>query len=1590
MSIPASTRRKYISNFLAIVLAVTGLQAIAISSAATASALTWTNVTSPTGRSTDWQHVRTNDDGSVIGVVSQGASQSNFGDLYLSRDSGASWTYTSQPTNNYYGLYRLAISGNGNIAIAADDSYIVKASYSGSAWSYSTRTWSDRGSGTNQRCAGYGPNFNSIAASTDGSKWVAGARDEGCVYTSDNSGADWSNTNTNISGTVLGSSISANGTTRVISTSNGNIYKKVESGWEAITSSGLPASTSWSSIACDLTCTKMAVLGPKIYTTSNSGANWGAGGSAERAYKDLSMSLDGSVLAVTDGGDVYISKDLGENWVGQGLVGGKTWTSVVVSGDGKKIYAAANDGTIRTANNLATQTITFNDPLDMTFGAADQAITATSSSGLTVTLASSTTSVCTIVSNSIRIVTAGTCTITANQAGDSLYAAAAQVANNVTISKASSSISASGITTFTYSGLPQGPSSSTVSGSAGAVTYSYVGVAPTSYSASATKPTNAGSYSVTATVATDTNYLSASSAPYTFTITQGGQTSALTVSSTIATYGSALSLTTTGGDGSGSISFLVDSGPCTVSGSTLFSTDAGTCMVTATKAASGNYLAASSPSTEITVNKATPTISLALPSSATTATYGTAVTITATISKPGRVTFKSGGTAITGCTSVSGSTTAICNWTPTAFNASTSLTADFAPLLSTKFENLTAAGSLTINVGKAELGITASSHTVAFGDAIPTVTPIYSGFVNGDTSSVVTAPICSTTYTTTTAVGSATSSCSGATATNYSFTYTSGVITITQGGQTNALTINSTSGTYGSILSLTTLGGNGGGSNSFLVNSGPCTVSGTTLTAAAVGTCMVTATKAANGNYLEASSVSTAITINPKGLTVSGLTGVNKEFDRSLTGTVTGTPTLVGVVGSDDVLLGGTPTFTFASANVGSGITVTALGYTLTGTTASNYTLTQPTVTANITAKAARVAATNTTVAFGAPVTSGVTATGLISPDAVSSASYTYTGTGTSTPPTAVGVYTVTPSNAVLSTGIIGNYTIAYDTATVTILAKYTITYNANGGQVSGGSTSSVDFVVGDNALSLPVPTRANYTFIGWHTLQTNGVLVTGAYTPTATAELWAHWVQNSLYGIGTNTKILTITTLSGVGNTYSASAGGGTIAIEYLADALPAGTVIDAYVLSDTSTATTLIGAGNDYVMSLVLAWVATDGTVPTTATGKAISMTITNSSIKRGSKIYSVIGTTTSLLGTAAADGSAIISITDDPQIIIAITKPDAPTGVSATSGGNASTTVSWTAPSDGGSAITSYTATSNAGQTCSSSTTSCSITGLTNGTAYTFTVTATNSIGISDPSAPSSAITPVAPAAPVVAPQNSGGGGGGGGGGGYVAPTPEPAPTVDPEVAAAAAAAAKALAEKIAAEEKAVAEAKAAADAKALADKKAAEEAELLATLKALQEKADAEALAAAKRVQEELAAAQLKADEALAAAAALKLAEEQRIAAALAESKKITTVYSTSAAFKLNKTYTKRLNTNTKKIAAGSTVTCIGYAKSSKNTSYAKAKVVATKQAKALCSSMKKINPTLITKSIVYPASKAPKTTVNKKWIPVSYRVAGAID
>jgi len=153
----------------------------------------------------------------------------------------------------------------------------------------------------------------------------------------------------------------------------------------------------------------------------------------------------------------------------------------------------------------------------------------------------------------------------------------------------------------------------------------------------------------------------------------------------------------------------------------------------------------------------------------------------------------------------------------------------------------------------------------------------------------------------------------------------------------------------------------------------------------------------------------------------------------------------------------------------------------------------------------------------------------------------------------------------------------------------------------------------------------------------------------------------------------------------------------------------------------------------------------ITTTVPGTATSATVTGLTNGTG---YAFI---VSAANAAGSGGNSAPSSTVTPGAPGA-TAPGAPTAVTAT-GGNAQATVSWTAPaSNGGSAITSYTVTSSpAGGTATvrapaggTAPTTATVTGLTNGTTYTFTVTATNAAGTSPASAPSNGVTPAAPAA------------------------------------------------------------------------------------------------------------------------------------------------------------------------------------------------------------------------------------------------------
>jgi hypothetical protein len=129
-----------------------------------------------------------------------------------------------------------------------------------------------------------------------------------------------------------------------------------------------------------------------------------------------------------------------------------------------------------------------------------------------------------------------------------------------------------------------------------------------------------------------------------------------------------------------------------------------------------------------------------------------------------------------------------------------------------------------------------------------------------------------------------------------------------------------------------------------------------------------------------------------------------------------------------------------------------------------------------------------------------------------------------------------------------------------------------------------------------------------------------------------------------------------------------------------------------------------------------------------------------------YSFTVTATNGMGTGAPSAAS--------NTVTAPSVPGTPTGVSATAG-NGQATVTWTAPGSGGSAITGYVVTPylngttvQTAQTFVSTATSESVTGLTNGNAYTFKVAATNGVGTGNQSTASASITlPTAPGAPTI---------------------------------------------------------------------------------------------------------------------------------------------------------------------------------------------------------------------------------------------------
>ncbi|MGD0940716.1 MAG: putative Ig domain-containing protein [Terracidiphilus sp.] len=201
-------------------------------------------------------------------------------------------------------------------------------------------------------------------------------------------------------------------------------------------------------------------------------------------------------------------------------------TAITVTDAGKPTPQTATANlSITVSAALIAQTITFANPGSQTVG-TPLTLSATASSGLTVSFSSTTTSVCNVTGMTATFIAAGTCAITASQAGNATYAPATAVSQSFTVNTSGKPK----ITSFTAS------PTSIASGSSSTLSWTTTGATSISISPGTFTSTSAnGSTKVSPTVTTT----------YTLTATNAAGLTTSTATVTLAASGSPLTITTT-------------------------------------------------------------------------------------------------------------------------------------------------------------------------------------------------------------------------------------------------------------------------------------------------------------------------------------------------------------------------------------------------------------------------------------------------------------------------------------------------------------------------------------------------------------------------------------------------------------------------------------------------------------------------------------------------------------------------------------------------------------------------------------------------------------------------------------------------------------------------------------------------------------------------------------------------------------------------------------------------------------------------------------------------------------------------------------
>ncbi|HUI89938.1 MAG TPA: MBG domain-containing protein [Anaerolineales bacterium] len=618
-------------------------------------------------------------------------------------------------------------------------------------------------------------------------------------------------------------------------------------------------------------------------------------------YVNGSLTVNPEPLTITANS---LSKNYGDTvsfagteFTAPGLVNSDTVTSVTlnstgadgsatVAGSPYPIVPSAAVGTglanytISYANgaltvNPASQSINFDAIPDETYGNPPFDVSATATSGLPVSFASTTTDVCAVSGSTVSILSAGTCTIEASQAGDSNYSAAQPVDQSFGNGKAGEAINFSALPDKTYGDADFDVSSYASATSGLAVSFSSETPSVCSVSGSTVSLASAGTCTIRASQSGNNNYNAASNVDQSFTVNPATQSIRFDLGTLPAkTYGdpdfdiSSFASATSGLP----VSFSsTTTSVCSVSDSTVSLTSAGTCTIRASQSGNSNYNAASNVDQSFIVNKVDASINVT----------------------PYNLTYDGAShTATAAATGVkSEDLSADLTLSGTAHTAAGAYTADAWSFHDPAGNYSDASGSVSDTIAPATPAITfgiAPTPTYLGGDFT-----VSASTTNTDNSTLtyswVSGPCALVSGATFSSSGSGTcvAQASAMATANFTAALQQQIISIAKADQSTLMVTGPSNITYGVGGTVTTSGGDGMGMLSYDAGSSTgCSVDSSTgviTVTDASGNCSITAMKAADDNYSSATSAALDVSLNKANQTIS--------FTSSPAGEYVGGPT---------------------------------------------------------------------------------------------------------------------------------------------------------------------------------------------------------------------------------------------------------------------------------------------------------------------------------------------------------------------------------------------------------------------------------------------------------------------------------------------------------------------------------------------------------------------------------------------------------------------------------------------------------------------------------------------------------------------------